>query len=141
MPTCDYCDGEELAYEMESGRGRVVRCIRCLAIEQGQQQFSKPFDDFVDNDKHEDSPVFDDAEHWHEHRKMAYEAARDWFRVLARLVNDEPLVKRDPEAIGTINEHTRTFLTNIMGSAAHYPPSEVIEAEGDPEQSTLGGDD
>lgn len=123
MPACDYCETEELAYELNSDRGQVVRCIPCLAIEQGQQKLSLPFEAFEDFD----------------HKESSYNSARDWFRVLARIRQDDPIIKRDPDDIGTVNEDMRTFLTNIMGSAVHYPPSEIVEADGDPGQATLSG--
>jgi len=118
---CDYCDTDELVYELESDRGTVRRCLPCLAIERGQQQLSLPYDAFVDFD----------------HAESSYESVRDWWRILARIRQDDPIIKRDPEAFGTVGEDTRTFLTNIMGSAAHYPPSEIIESDGDPAQTTL----
>jgi hypothetical protein len=135
---CDYCGRTELAYEMRSDKGIVNRCIPCLAIEQGQQQLDTPFSEFIDNTKHEDSPIFDDAEDWRNHRKLAYESARDWWTVLARIQDDDQLVKRDPDAIGTLHESTRTFLTNIMGEEAHYPPSEVAGSEVHASQVQLG---
>lgn len=136
---CDYCDRSALAYKLQSNRGEVEKCIPCLAIEQGQQQLDTPFSEFIDNEKHETSPVFDDEEHWREHRELAYQSARDWWTVLARIQDDEVLVKRDPEAIGALNEHTRTFLINIMGDEAHHPPSEVVGSEVHAAQVKLGG--
>lgn len=136
--SCDYCNRTKLVYEMKSDKGIVNRCIPCLAIEQGQQQLNTPFSEFIDNTKHEDSPVFDDAEHWRDHRKLSYESARDWWTILARIQDDDPLVKRDPDAIGTLHESTRTFLTNIMGEEAHYPPSEVASSEVHASQVQLG---
>jgi len=138
---CDYCGRPELAYEMRSDRGMVTRCIQCLAIEQGQQQFSMPFEEYIDNSKHEDSPIWDDEEDWREHRRLSYESARDWLTILARIQDDDPLVKRDPDAIGTLNEHTREHLTNIMGSEAHHPPSEVAGSEVHAAQVQLGESD
>lgn len=44
MTECDYCGSEALAYDLQSDRGQVSRCIPCLAIERGQQQFSMPFE-------------------------------------------------------------------------------------------------
>lgn len=130
--TCDYCGSEELAYELESHRGPVCRCIECLAIEQGQQQLEMPFDTWLERDELEapDVDPFDP-------RKHDYKTARAWFTVLARIKDDDPIVKRDPDAIGTIFEDTREFLINIMGEAAHYPPSEIIESDGDPAQTEL----
>lgn len=126
---CDYCDAEHLAYELNSDRGRVTRCIECLAIEQGQQQFTLPFDAWLDRDDvepvdHPDAPDFDPFDP----REHDYKTARAWFTVLARIKSDDPILKRDPEAIGTIAEDTRSFLTNIMGADAHKSPSE-LEAE------------
>lgn len=135
---CDYCGRPELAYEMRSGRGVVTRCIPCLAIEQGQQQLDMPFAEFIDDSKYEDSLVFDDAEDWDDHRKLSYESARDWLTVLARIQDDEVLVKSDSEAIDTLNEHTREFLMNIMGSEAHHPPSMIVGSEVHPTQVKLG---
>lgn len=127
---CDYCGRSELAYEMRSDRGMVTRCIPCLAIEQLQQKFSMPFEVWIDRDDikptdHPDDPLeesFDPREH-------DYKTVRAWSTVLARIVEDDPLVKRDPDSIGTIFEDTREFLTNIMGSDAHHPPSEVAGAD------------
>lgn len=124
VTTCDYCDSSDLAYGLESDRGTVARCIPCLAVEQGQQQLSLPYDAFEDS----------------KYAESSYNSARDWFRILARIRQDDPILKRDPEDFGTVGESTRTFLTNIMGSAAHYPPSEIIDADGDPAQTTLGAD-
>jgi hypothetical protein len=138
---CGYCGRSALAYEMRSDRGMVTRCIPCLAIEQAQQQFSMPFENFINNSKHEDSPIWDDEEDWRDHRRLSYESARDWMTVLARIQDDDLLVKRDPDAIGAINEHTREFLTNIMGSEAHHPPSEVAGSEVHAAQVQLGGED
>lgn len=136
--TCDYCGTDELAYALESDRGTLNRCIECLAIEQIQRQFSLPFDAWLDRDEiepmdHPDAPDFETFDP----REHDYMTARAWATILARLKDDEPIVKRDPDAIGTIFEDTREFVTNIMGSAAHFPPSEIIEADGDPAQSEL----
>lgn len=123
---CNYCDGTDLVYELESDRGRVNRCIECLAIEQGQQKFSLPFDVWLDRDEIEPMGVEGEPDFEpFDPRKQDYETVRAWFQVLARLKDDDPLVKRDPDAIGTISENTREFLTNIMGEDAHKPPSEV----------------
>lgn len=127
---CDYCDTDELVYELESDRGLKHRCIECLAIEQIQQQLSMPFDVWVNRDDieptdHPDDPLeepFDPTEH-------AYKTAQAWARVLARLKDDDPIVKRDPDAISTIFEDTREFLINVMGSDAHKPPSELRSQE------------
>jgi len=119
---CDYCGSTDLAYELESDRGMVARCIPCLAIEQGQQKINMPFDRFTDFDP---GVVYDSKEEVREARKDSYEVCRSWWRVLARIRQDDPILKRDPDAIGTIHEHTREFLTNIMGSDAHKPPSEI----------------
>jgi len=127
MATCDYCDTDELVYELHPGRGGTVhRCIECLAIEQGQQQFSMPFDVFLDRDMieptdHPDDPI----EEAYDPREMSYNIARAWFTILARLKDDDPIIKRDPEAIGTVADETRTFLTNLMGADAHKRPSEL----------------
>lgn len=135
---CGYCGRSELAYEMRSDRGMVTRCIPCLAIEQAQQQFSMPFEEYIDNTKHEDSPIWDNEEDWREHRRLSYESVRDWLTVLARIQDDDALVKRDPDAIGALNEHTREHLTNIMGSEAHHPPSQVAAGEVHAAQVKLG---
>jgi hypothetical protein len=127
MPTCGYCDTDELVYELEPARGGTVnRCLECLAIEQGQQKFSRPFENWIDQDMteppdHPDAPDFEP----YDPRAMDYRVAKSWFRVLARIKDDDPIVKRDPDAIGTIAEETRTFLTNLMGSDAHKSPSEL----------------
>jgi len=141
QPECNYCERSELAYEMKSGKGMVTRCIPCLALEQAQQQLTSPFEEFIDNTKHEDSPIWDDAEDWEKHRRLSYESVQDWLTVMARIQDDDPLVKRDPDEIGTLNEHTRKFLTNIMGADAHHPPSEVVGSEVDVIQAKLGDHD
>lgn len=136
---CGYCGRPELAYEIRSDRGMVTRCIPCLAIEQLQQKFSMPFEVWLDRDDieptdHPDDPLkesFDPREH-------DYKTVRAWSTVLARIVEDDPLVKRDPDAIGTIFEDTREFLTNIMGSEAYHPPSEVAGSEVHAAQVKLG---
>lgn len=128
--TCGYCDGDELVYELKLGRGGVVyRCIECLAIEQAQQKLNMPFEVWLDRDDIEppdadDAPDFDPFDP----REHDYKAARAWLRVLARLKDDDPIVKRDPDAIGTvIFEDTREFLINAMGADAHKRPSELID--------------
>jgi hypothetical protein len=123
---CGYCDTDRLVYRLESGRGVVCRCIECLAIEQIQEQLSLPFEAWVDRDdieppESEDAPnfdPFDPTEH-------DYKTARAWASVLARLKDDDLIVKRDPETHGTIFEDTREFLTNVMGADAHKRPSEL----------------
>ena len=134
---CGYCEGEELVYEFHPGRGGTVyRCIECLAIEQGQQQFSLPFDAWLDRDEIEpmgvegepDFEPFDPREH-------DYQTARAWFTVLARIKDDEPIVKRDLDAIGTIFEDTREFLINVMGADAHKRPSELRSLQASTDRS------
>jgi len=124
---CGYCGSSELVYEMEEmTRGRVYRCVECLAIEQLQQRFTLPFDRWVDRDDihppdGDDTPdfeSFDPAEH-------DYHIARAWATVLARLKDDDPIVERDPDAIGTIYEDVRESLINLMGADAHKRPSEL----------------
>lgn len=110
---CDYCGTSELAYELRSDRGPVVRCLQCLAIERGQSGLQMPFEAFVD----------------FEYAESSYESTRDWFRILARIRQDDPILKRDPDAIGTVGESTREFLTNVMGSDAHKKPSALTEQE------------
>ncbi|WP_435065926.1 hypothetical protein [Halobaculum sp. EA56] len=124
--TCGYCDTDELVYELESDRGPVRRCIECLAIEQGQQQLSLPFDVWIDRDDIE-PPEADDAPDFEpfDPVRSDYETARAWFSVLARLKDDDPIVKRDPDTHGTIAESTREFLANVMGEDAHKRPSEL----------------
>lgn len=133
MERCGYCDSTDLVYELKPGRGGTVyRCIECLAIEQGQQKFSLPFEVWMDRDDvepmdHQDAPDFEPFDP----REHDYQAAQAWFRVLARIKDDEPIVKRDPDAIGTIFEDTREFLTNVMGSDAHKRPSELLTTDTD----------
>ena len=110
---CDYCDTINLVYELEWGKGPVNRCIPCLAIEQGQQQLDLPYEIFEDADY---------AEH-------SYETAAAWFRILARWRSDDPILKRDPDALGTVHEDTRTFLQNFMGADPHKSPSELVNDE------------
>ena len=130
---CGYCDGTKLVYEFNPGRGGTVyRCIECLAIEQGQQQLDMPFEAFLDRDMiepmdHPDAPDFEP----YDPREMSYNVARAWFTVLARLKDDDPIVKRDPDAIGTIADETREFLTNVMGADAHKSPSELSTTDTD----------
>lgn len=125
--SCDYCERGELAYEMHSDRGKVVRCIPCLAIEQAQQKLRTPLDSYDDLD--------DDL------LQSGYQGARDWLTILARIQDDDPLIKRDPDAIGTVSDRLRESLTNLMGSEAHYPPSEVAGSEVHAAQVTLGDGD
>ena len=122
MTECDYCGNEHMAYRLESDKGPVNRCITCLAIEQGQQQFSLPFEVWVDRDELEapDVESFDP-------RKHDYKTAQAWFRSLARIRQDEPILKKDSDAIGTVFEDTREFLINIMGKDAYKRPSELKE--------------
>jgi len=127
-PSCGYCGSENLAYELESGKGTVVRCIPCLAIEQGQQKIRMPFDRFVDLEA--DGIVYDSDEELRERRQDNYEICRSWWVVLARIQQDDPIVIKDPgEFDTTLHEHTREFLTNIMGLDAHSPPSDVAESD------------
>ena len=127
MTVCDYCDGEELVYEIGTGRGSVRRCIECLAIEQGRNKFRPPFDRWIAKDEIEPSEHPDDPlEESFDPRAMDYRVARSWFTVLGRIQNDNPIVKDDPEAPGgNICEETREFLTNVMGEDAHKRPSEL----------------
>lgn len=125
---CGYCDDTEMVYELRSDKGPVKRCIPCLAIEQGQQAFSLPFESYFETG---DSIVFDSEEEELEHKKRQYEDARDWYRVLARVRMDDPLIKRDPDDFGTVNDSIRSFLTNIMGADAHKSPSELQESDRD----------
>jgi len=111
--SCDYCDTTALVYELRSDKGVVNRCLPCLAIEQGQQGFQMPFEAFVD----------------FEYAESSYESTRDWFRILARIRKDDPILKRDPDDYGTVGESTRTFLTNFMGADAHKKPSELTGSE------------
>jgi len=126
MPECDYCGSDELAYELSSDKGPVIRCIECLAIEQIQQQVSLPFDAWIDQDDIEpidnpDDPLEESFDpRWHD-----YKTVRAWSRILARLKDDSPILERDPDAPGAVFEDTREFVTNIMGSDAHKSPSEL----------------
>jgi hypothetical protein len=124
---CGYCGTDDLVYELHPGRGGVAyRCIECLAIEQGQQKVSLPFERWLDQDDIEppeadsapDIETFDPR--WHD-----YMTVRAWFRVLARLKDDEPVLKRDADAPGAIFEDTREFLTGVMGEDAYKHPSEL----------------
>lgn len=128
---CDYCDGTELVYELSVRGGSKSRCIECLAIEQGQRQFSLPFETWLDQDDL-DGPGIEPFDP----RENDYKTLRSWFKILARIKDDDPIIKRDPDATGTVFEDTREFLINVMGAAAYYSPSEIIEAGGDPGQTT-----
>lgn len=132
---CQYCDTDELVYELQSARGQAVRCIPCLAIERGNQQINMSFDRFVDFET--DGIVWETDEEKRESRKNSYEVCRSWWCVLGRIRQDDAILKRDSDDYGAIHDWTREFLTNLMGSAAYYSPSEIIESDGDPEQSTL----
>jgi len=139
---CGYCDSPDLAYELDSDKGPVVRCIPCLAIEQGQQGFSLPFEAWLDRDmieppEAEDAPDFEPFDP----REANYESARSWFQILARIQQDDPLVKRDPDDFGTIREETREFLVNFMGADAHKPPSELVGEPAKVGQTALDGGD
>lgn len=142
---CDYCETDELVYELHPGRGGTVyRCIQCLAIEQGQQQFKLPFEVWLDRDDIEppDQDEFPDAPDFEpfDPREHSYMTARAWFTVLARLSEDDPIIKRDPDAIGTIHEDTREFLVNVMGSDAHKRPSELRGNGVTPDDGAEGGE-
>lgn len=109
---CGYCDDTELVYELRSDRGPVRRCLPCLAIERGQPSAGwEAFQDYPDD-----------------LREGTFQSMRDWYIILARIRQDKPLVKRDPDEFGTVNEDIRTFLTNVMGADAHKRPSELKEA-------------
>lgn len=127
---CDYCGTDELVYRLESDRGPVNRCIECLAIEQLQQQVSLPFEVWIDRDDIEppDQEKFPDAPDFEpfDPREYDYQTIQSWARILARLKDDDSIVKRDPDAIGTIFEDTREFLVNFMGADAHKRPSELV---------------
>lgn len=128
QPVCDYCGCERLAYEMHSDRGPVVRCVICLAIEQGQP--SVGWEGFQDYPEHL--------------QKHTLENAGDWLTVLARIIDDDPIVERDPVGPPALTEERRQSLINLMGSDAYYPPSEVVGSEVDVAQTTLsqaGGSD
>jgi hypothetical protein len=122
--TCDYCDGEKLVYELRSDRGQVARCIVCLAIEQGQQALGRPFDVFAERDE--------------EGQRHSYEKAGSWFAILARINDDSPILKPEDEDY-SVDELTREFVENIMGSDAYEKPSEVAGSEVDVAQQTIGG--
>jgi hypothetical protein len=128
---CGYCESSALVYDFDSDRGRVSRCIECLAIEQLQQNLSLPFERWLDRDMIEppDQEQFPDAPDFEpfDPTKHDYRAAQAWARILARLKDDDPILMRDPEAPGTVFEDTRTFLTNVMGSDVHKRPSELRE--------------
>jgi hypothetical protein len=122
-----------MVYEMEEmTRGTVYRCIQCLAIEQIQQKFTQSFDRWVDRDNVEppegpDTPDFEPFDP----REHDYYTSRAWATVLARLKDDDPIVKRDPDTIGTIFEDTREMLIKTMGSDAHKSPSELRSQDTD----------
>lgn len=126
MTECGYCSTTEMVYPLSVRGGQKYRCIECLAIEQGQQQLSLPFDAWLDRDDIE-PPAGDDTPDFEafDPRKNDYESAQAWLRILARLKDDDPIVKPDAGAIGTINEGTREFLMNVMGEDAHKKPSEL----------------
>jgi len=139
---CDYCDSEELVYTLQPERGAEVnRCIECLAIEQGQQKVKLPFGTWLDRGTVE-SPDADDAPDFEafDPREHDYKTIQAWFRVLARLKDDDPIVERDPDAIGTIFEDTREFLINVMGEDAHKRPSELRSSENAGTDRSSGGE-
>ena len=112
MHECDYCDGTDLAYELDTGRGTVVRCIPCLAIERAQPGVG--------------------WESWQHHsediQQHILKTTNDYLRVLARCRQDDPIIKRDPDEFdSTVSEDTRTFFQNFMGADAHKRPSELME--------------
>lgn len=125
--SCDYCGTDDLVYELSPARGGVVhRCIECLAVEQGQQQFSLPFEAWVEKDVieptgHENEPDFEPFDpRWHD-----YQTVRAWFTVLARVRDDDPILKRDADAVGAVFEDTREFIEGVMGEEAYQRPSEI----------------
>lgn len=132
MVKCDYCGERDLAYELRVNGGTAHRCIECLAIERGLDQVRLPFDVWLDRDDIEppegdDSPEFEPFDA----RKSDYESVRAWFRILARLKEDDPIIKRDPGAVGTVCESVREFLTNVMGADAYKRPPELREGDRD----------
>ena len=82
--------------------------------------------DEIEPSDHPDAPDFDPFDP----REHDYKTARAWFTILARLKDDEPILERDPDAIGTVFEDTREFLINVMGSDAHKCPSELYDSGG-----------
>jgi len=126
MPECGHCGTTDLAYQLESDRGPVVRCLECLAIEQIQQQLNMPFEVWIDRDDidppdHPDAPDIDPFDP----RRHDYLTARAWGTVLARLKENDPICHPDANSPGAIFEDTREFIINVMGDDAHKRPSEL----------------
>jgi hypothetical protein len=119
--TCSVCGADELAYELGSDRGTVARCLPCLAVERAQTDCGWETFQRYDEDL----------------QQYMIETTNDWLRILARIRQDDPILKQDPDSIVTVGGDTREFLTNVMGSAAHYPPSEIVASGGHPGQTTL----
>lgn len=108
---CDYCDGAELVYELETGRGPVRRCIPCLCVERAQPGVGWESFQTLESDS----------------QQYILETVNDYLTILARYRTNETLIERDPDAIGAVGEDTRTFFQNFMSADAHKRPSELIK--------------
>ena len=135
MTECDYCGTDILAYEFQTDRGPVARCLSCLAIERAQSQVRMPFDAFMDTDASE-SAVYDTDEEMLESRRSSYENCRSWLRILGRIRQDRQILQGEDD--DAIHEYAREFLINTLGSDAYATPSEIVESDGDVAQQTFG---
>jgi hypothetical protein len=113
MTECDYCDTEELAYEFDTDRGRVARCLPCLAVERAQSGLKMPFERFVE----------------FEYAEMSYQDTKGWLTVLGRLRQDRQILVRDETKHQAVSENVRHFLINTLGEDAYKKPGEIQEAD------------
>ena len=140
--TCESCNETELVYKIQTENGVVNKCLTCLAVNQGKQQLDLPFETYI---QQETGTVMKDLG-IDDRRELQYESAHEWFIVLKRIQQDNPILHQDtPNTDTDTDTDTRSetitcireYLIEIMGEAAYYPPSRIITSNGDPAQKTL----
>lgn len=77
---CDYCDGTNLVYALETGRGPARHCIPCLAIERAQPGVG------WEGYQH----------HTEDIQQYILERANDYLRILVRYRQDDPPPSKTP---------------------------------------------
>lgn len=131
---CGRCTETELVYTVKTEKGPVNRCLPCLAVERGHEKLRLPFETFIDQETGEMMGELGIADR----RKEQYETARDWFLILNRLRRDDPLLRSERDDSDSHEvRHVDSFLKEVMGEAAYYAPSDIIDSDGDPAQQTL----
>jgi hypothetical protein len=140
--TCERCNETELVYRIQTENKVVNQCLTCLAVNQGKQQLDLPFETYI---QQETGDVMEDLG-INDRRELQYESAHEWFIVLKRIQQDNPILHQDtPNTDTDTDTDTRSetitcireYLIEIMGEAAYYPPSRIITSNGDPAQKTL----